>query len=207
LIQAVAFDYGGVISLPQEETDMEGLAALAGIEPALMRRIYWGKRSMYDQGLVKGGEFFRTILAGVGVFPDPECIKLLVDRDVQSWSRINPATEKLMSDVKAGGLRVGILSNMVREFLERNGDALSVFRIPDVKIFSCDVDAVKPEERIYRMLLDGLGCRAEELVFFDDLEANVAAARKLGIEGIVWKDPDQAREQLRLLGFKSPEAP
>jgi putative hydrolase of the HAD superfamily len=198
LIQAVAFDYGGVISLPQEEKDMERLAVLSGIEPALMRRVYWDKRSLYDQGLVTGEEFFTNILAGTGVSPDPELLKSLIDWDVQSWSRINPATEKLMEDIKAGGLKIGILSNMVREFLDRNRNILSFFKIPDVMIFSCDVDAVKPEERIYRMLLDGLGCKAEELVFFDDLEPNVSAAQKLGIDGIVWKGPDHAREQLRL---------
>jgi putative hydrolase of the HAD superfamily len=207
LIQAVAFDYGGVISLPQEEKDMEDLAALAGIEPALMRRIYWDNRPIYDQGLVSGEAYFKNILADVGVFPDSELIKSLVDRDVQGWSRINPATEKLMEELKAGGLKIGILSNMVKDFLDRNRNALHAFSIPHTLIFSCDVDAVKPEERIYRILLDRLGCKAEELVFFDDLEINVSAARKLGIEGIVWKDPDHAREQLCVLGFKNLEAP
>jgi putative hydrolase of the HAD superfamily len=207
LIQAVAFDYGGVISLPQEEKDMEGLAALAGIDAALMRRIYWDNRPIYDQGLVNGEEYFKNILADVGVFPDPELIRSLVDKDVQSWSRINPVTEKLMEELKAGGLKIGILSNMVKDFLDRNRNTLPVFTIPDTMVFSCDVDAVKPEERIYRILLDRLGCPAEELVFFDDLELNVSAARKLGIEGIVWKGADHAREQLQSLGFKDRGTP
>jgi putative hydrolase of the HAD superfamily len=202
LIQAAAFDYGGVISLPQDEKDMEDLAALAGIDTSLMRRIYWDNRPIYDQGLVNGEEYFKNILADVGVFPDPELLNSLVDRDVQSWSRINPATEKLMEELKAGGLKIGILSNMVKDFLDKNRNALPVFSIPDTLIFSCDVDAVKPEERIYRILLDRLGCKAEELVFFDDLEPNVSAARKLGIEGIIWQGVDHAREQLRSLGFK-----
>ncbi|MDR1931051.1 MAG: HAD family phosphatase [Treponema sp.] len=202
MITAIAFDYGGVISLPMRQEDMEDLAALAGIDAALMERIYWDNRPSYDQGLVDGEEYFRNGLAAVGVFLDDALIGALVDRDVESWSRVNPGTEQLLGDLKAAGMKIGVLSNMVRGFLDRKKNALPVFSIPDAVIFSCEVGAVKPEERIYRMLLEQLGCRAEELVFFDDVELNVEAARALGIEGLVWKDVNHAREELKSLGIQ-----
>jgi putative hydrolase of the HAD superfamily len=200
LVKAVAFDYGGVISLPMEESDMEDLAALAGVSASLMRRIYWDNRAICDQGLVGASEYFKNILADVGIFPDPRTIGLLVDRDVESWSRINPAAEKLMGDLKKAGFKTGILSNMIKAFLDKNRETMPVFKIPEAMIFSCDVDAVKPEEKIYRILLDRLGCEAGELVFFDDMEINVQAARKLGIEALVWENADMAGEQLKTLG-------
>jgi putative hydrolase of the HAD superfamily len=201
LVKAVAFDYGGVISWSMEEKDMEDIAALAGVGADLMKRIYWDNRIITDQGLVGAEEYFRNILADVGVFPDPHTISLLVNRDIESWSRINPATEKLMKDLKGAGFRIGILSNMIKAFLDKNRETMPVFKIPEAMIFSCDVNAVKPEEKIYRILLDRLGCEAGEMIFFDDVEINVEAARKLGIEAFVWKDADLAREQLKVLGI------
>jgi putative hydrolase of the HAD superfamily len=198
-IKAAAFDYGGVISYYQDKDAMKDLADLAGIDAALMGRIYWDNRPIYDQGLVTGADYFKNILADVGVFADPELIEKLITRDLASWSAVNPETEKLMNDVKKAGLKTAVLSNMVRDFADRVKETLPVFGIPDVIVFSCDVDAVKPEEKIYRILLEHLGCGAEELVFFDDVEANVEGARKLGITALPWKGPDEARKELAVL--------
>jgi putative hydrolase of the HAD superfamily len=198
-IKAVAFDYGGVISLPQDENAMRDLASIVGIDSALMRRIYWDNRQIYDRGLVSGSEYFKNILADVGVFPDGQAIEKMVLRDVTSWSRINAETERLMRDIKEAGLKVGILSNMVQPFLDTVRKNAPVFLIPDGSVFSCEVDTVKPERKIYELLLSVLGCEAGELVFFDDTEINVAAAEKLGIHAFLWQDATAARRELEVL--------
>ena len=41
---------------------------------------------------------------------------------------------------------------------------------------------VKPDRRIYEIVLERFGLRAEECVFFDDLEKNVEGAKAVGIE-------------------------
>ncbi len=50
------------------------------------------------------------------------------------------------------------------------------------------------EPEIYRNCLEGLGIRADEAVFFDDLERNITAAKKLGCHGFVWTGVDQAQK-------------
>jgi putative hydrolase of the HAD superfamily len=198
-VKAAAFDYGGVISYYQDGEAMKDMADLAGIDAALMRRIYWDKRPAYDQGLVDGAGYFKTILAGAGVFADPPLIEKLIRRDLASWSAVNPETEKLIGDLKKAGLKTAVLSNMVRDFVDRVKASLPVLALPDVAVYSCDVDAVKPEEKIYRILLSRLGCDPGELVFFDDVEANVEGARKLGITALSWKGPEEARRELGIL--------
>jgi putative hydrolase of the HAD superfamily len=198
-IKAVAFDYGGVISLPQDENAMRDLASIAGIDSILMGRIYWDNRQIYDRGLVNGKEYFKNILADVGIFPDDPAIEEMVSRDVKSWSRINAETERLMRDIKKAGLKVGILSNMVQPFLDTVRETIPVFLIPDGAVFSCEVDTVKPEKKIYELLLSALDCDADELVFFDDTEINVAAAEKLGIRAFLWHDTAAARRELEVL--------
>ena len=199
-IKAVAFDYGGVISFFQTEEAVKDMADLAGIDVDLMKRIYWDNRPIYDQGLVGGKEYFKNILADVGVFADSELLEKLLERDIESWSHVNPKTEQLMKELKQSGFKVAILSNIVQDFLDQLKKTLPVFDLPDAAVYSCEAGTVKPEEKIYRLLLSRLDCKAEELVFFDDKEANVEAARALGIQAFLWKGPEDARKDMEVLG-------
>ena len=61
----------------------------------------------------------------------------------------------------------------------------------DHMIASCDVKLIKPDPAIYTLALDRLELEAEECVFIDDREVNVNAARKLGINGIVFQSKSQ----------------
>jgi HAD superfamily hydrolase (TIGR01509 family) len=198
-IKAVCFDYGGVIAKFQSEEDMASLAALAGVEKTLMKRIYWDNRAIYDQGLVSGPEYYRKILAGVGVFPDEKTIDRIIEEDIRSWAVIDSGTERLMRDIKQAGFKLGILSNMIQPFIDWARKSIALFSLPDAGIYSCEVDSVKPEEKIYRLLLSALDCKAEELVFFDDLEVNIEGAQKLGISAFLWKGPEEARKKLKEL--------
>ena len=198
-IKAVAFDYGGVISFFQDNNAMNDMAVLAGIECSLMKKIYWDNRSIYDQGLVDGAGFFKSILADVGIFADHDLLERLIVRDIESWSHVNPATEALVLALKASGIKLGILSNMVQDFLDRIQNTLPVFSLMDTNVFSCEVGRIKPDKKIYEILLSQLNCKAEELVYFDDLELNVNAASALGIHAFLWNNAEEARNELNLL--------
>ena len=50
----------------------------------------------------------------------------------------------------------------------------------DGLFFSCDLGAMKPEAKFFRLVSEALGMRADELLFFDDVQANVDAARLAG---------------------------
>ena len=80
-ITAAAFDYGGVISLYQDKEAMKDMADIVGIDPFLFERIYWENRPILDQGLVEGIEFFKNILANVGVFADPDSLEKILCRE------------------------------------------------------------------------------------------------------------------------------
>ena len=77
---------------------------------------------------------------------------------------------------------------MPHDFLEIAGSSVELFGKADVPVFSCHVGAIKPEPAIYRVLIERLGCAPEEIVFFDDLERNVSAARALGIKAFLFTD-------------------
>ena len=49
---------------------------------------------------------------------------------------------------------------------------------------SARVNCRKPEEQIYRIMLERLGLQAEETVLLDDLRSNIETAKSLGMQGI-----------------------
>ena len=58
---------------------------------------------------------------------------------------------------------------------------------------------VKPEPRIYHILLDRYNLKPEESIFIDDKEANIATARRLGMHGIVFKSAADTAHQINVL--------
>lgn len=60
---------------------------------------------------------------------------------------------------------------------------------------------MKPDPRIFRILLERNRIAAESAVFIDDVERNAAAATRLGIHGIHFRSPAQLRIELAAVGL------
>jgi 2-haloacid dehalogenase len=60
---------------------------------------------------------------------------------------------------------------------------------------------VKPDPRIYTLLLTRHGVDPKRAVYIDDVRANAEAATALGIHGIHFRSPDQLRGKLRSIGL------
>ncbi|WP_010258191.1 HAD family hydrolase [Treponema primitia] len=201
MIRGVVFDYGKVISFPPEDRVMEKMAALAGMDIEKFETLLWPYRAEYDRGTISGLEYYRFFLSKGGVSLDDETLRKIHALDLESWSRINADTVRLMEDIKNAGYKLGILSNMPHDFLAIARERYPVFSLPHGGIFSCESASIKPEEKIYRDLFAALSLEPEELVFFDDMPVNIDKACSLGMRGFVWQDPDIARETLRGLSI------
>jgi FMN phosphatase YigB (HAD superfamily) len=78
---------------------------------------------------------------------------------------------------------------------------------PAKRIYSCAVGISKPDPLIYREALRACKAEAAEAVYIDDLEANVEAARKLGLQGIRFNSTGQLLQDLRTWGVEIPVSP
>jgi putative hydrolase of the HAD superfamily len=97
------------------------------------------------------------------------------------------------------GLRLGILTNNVREWEPLWRPKLPIDEIFDDVVDSAFVGMRKPEPEIYALALERLGASAEECAFVDDIEVNVTAARELGLHGIHFHDTAQAIAEIEAL--------
>jgi FMN phosphatase YigB (HAD superfamily) len=62
----------------------------------------------------------------------------------------------------------------------------------DLIIYSHEEGIAKPDRRIYELTCERLGVQAAEIVFLDDVEANVAAARAFGMQAILFRETKEA---------------
>jgi putative hydrolase of the HAD superfamily len=199
-IKAVVFDYGKVICLPPSAENREALLALTRLPAARLEELEQKHRIEYDRGTCDGRTYYKTLLEEAGIFLEDPVLEKLARLDCEGWKQIDPGTATLMRDVKKLGLTLGILSNMPREFLTWARVHIPILGEAGVAVFSCEVNAVKPEPRIYEILRDRLGCEFGEIAFFDDVPVNAAKAEELGIRAFLWKNSAEARELLRQAG-------
>ncbi len=86
--------------------------------------------------------------------------------------------------LKEKGYGIYILSNYSQELFEKHTKDAPFISLADGVVVSYQIHITKPDEKIYRYLLDKYNLKAEECIFFDNREENTEAARKLGIEAI-----------------------
>ena len=96
------------------------------------------------------------------------------------------ATVDLLPKVKERGYGLYYLSNYHNELRNYILKEYQFFSLFDGGVFSCDVNMIKPSSEIYRYLLEKYQLDPSKCLFFDDLEENVAAAKKEGINGILF---------------------
>ena len=113
---------------------------------------------------------------------------------------IRPVARRLVADARAGGLRLGVLTNDLAAF---HGDGplgdLSALGDVDVLVDGSVTGILKPDPRSYAAAIDGLGVAPGEIVFVDDMPWNVEGGRAAGLHAVqlALRDPDAAFTQAR----------
>jgi putative hydrolase of the HAD superfamily len=208
--RTVIFDYGEVISLTPSDADRAVIAGLAGvdggagvdagagIDAGRFWRAYWSHRDGLDQGTAGVVAYWRAIADEVGARWDEARVHELWTADFRSWLSVNPATIEVVSDLRAGGTRLALLSNAGPDFASyfRHGPLGDFFPACYV---SGELGLLKPGPEIYRHVLADLKITAAEAIFIDNRESNVAGAEAVGIAGHVFTDADALRTFLTAL--------
>ena len=88
------------------------------------------------------------------------------------------------------------LTNWSMETFPIARQRFKVLQLIDDYVVSGAEGFVKPDHRLFQILLDRFGLRAEECVFIDDNAANVASACEMGFNGIVFEGADNLRKKL-----------
>lgn len=200
-VEAVVFDYGGVLTTPVRDSIAAWLDA-DGIDPQSFSRTLkaWLSRDApagtpvhrLETGELSAAEFGSLLAAElVRHDGDPVAAEGIVDR-LFAGMRTDPVMFDLVAELRGLGLRTALLSNSWGNTYARERIA-AVF---DEVVISGKVGLRKPQPEIYRLVLEGIGVRPEHAVFVDDAEPNLAGARAVGLRTVLHSDPAATRASL-----------
>lgn len=199
-IEAGIFDVGGVLISNQMAHVWRDVRETLQLEETVFRTAWRELGAALGAGQVEEADFWRGFLERTGAKGTLPEESLFVREYGRRWSVHQPVLD-LVVRLKELGLKTAVLSNTITAHVTHNRER-GLYAPFDVLVFSNEVGMSKPDEAIYRHTLDRLGLaeRPEAAFFVDDLEENVAAARALGMRGILFTDPAQLMEEVRALG-------
>jgi putative hydrolase of the HAD superfamily len=193
MARAIVFDLFGVIASTQTPEDVRAIERTAGVPAEPFWEAYWALRKPYDAGQ-PATEYWAGVADRIGTRFSAETVRALVAADMESWTNVDAVMVDLVGELAAEGRTLGLLSNIVADlvpiFEARHGDWLRHFA---TLAYSCRIGVAKPDRRAFEIVADRLGVAPRECLFVDDNEANVLAARELGMRAEVFRDRDQVR--------------
>ncbi|MBB1286103.1 HAD family phosphatase [Flavisolibacter sp. BT320] len=126
-----------------------------------------------------------------------EAILAFYDRWEEMFAGAIEGTVEILKEVKEKGYRVYALSNYNAELYQRTVHDFPFLDWFDGKIISSEAKMKKPDDNIYRLLFERFAIDPERAIFIDDLAANIAAANRLGLQGILFTTPEALRKELQ----------
>jgi HAD superfamily hydrolase (TIGR01509 family) len=200
MIKSVISDLGKVIIFFDNHIFFKKIARYSLLsEDEIVAKVYENLEllKLFDTGKVSPDEFYGRAKALLQTEIDQEAFYSLYN-DVFSLNL--PVLETLKS--LRPDLRLVLCSNTD---VERFGFIRKFF--PEILFFddyvlSYEVGVMKPHPRIYEVAIEKAAAKAEECVFIDDREENIAAARELRLETILLAPDTELERELRLKGIQ-----
>ena len=112
-----------------------------------------------------------------------------------------PGMYELVKELKDKGYRIYGLTNWSSETFYTICDDFPVFSLLDGKVVSGDEKVIKPDPKIFNILLERFSLCPKDCIFIDDNMTNVNAAKALGIGGVQFESESQLRSYFESEGI------
>ena len=199
-IRAIISDIGRVIVGVDVSRAMQGLSTSIPLSPKEIWSAIEKDPRFVDlqDGRITARDWHLHIVRRLGG-------NLTYDQFTQAWNAAL-LPETLQPDSLWAGLskkyRLSLLSNTDPIHVAHMESTFTFFKYFPVRIYSCVVGSSKPNPVIYQDALRATKVKANEAVYIDDLEENVAAAKSLGMIGVHCAVPANLVESLKYAGVE-----
>jgi 2-haloacid dehalogenase len=198
-MKAVVFDIGGVLV---DWNPRYLYRKLLPDEPAVERFLAEVCTPEWNAEQDRGRPWAEAVAQLTARFPGHAA---LISAYHQRWGEMVAGaldgTVAVLRDLREAGVPLYALTNFSAEKFAQTRARFGFLDWFDGIVVSGEERLVKPDPRIYRLLLDRYDLPPELTVYVDDLPANVEAARPLGLTGLRFTDPDRLRSDLSTLGL------
>ncbi len=195
-IKAIIFDFGNVLLkwdprniyqhfFPHDPEAME----------RFLREVNFADWNLQQD---KGRPFAEGVAILSQQFPQySHLIQAFQDHWIDSVGEPVAGTINIMKQLKQAGYQIYGLSNWSAETFPHMRRKHDFFNLLDDMVISGEVGHVKPNPKIFHILLDKIGRSAEECLFIDDALPNIRQAQKMGFVVIHFQSPEQLETSLR----------
>ncbi len=194
-IRAVVFDIGGVLEITPPTGWVERWEARLGLPAGgLVARLgeVWRAGSV---GSISAAEAERRTGELLGL-DRAQIDAFMADLWEEYLGTLNTELTAFFASLRPR-YRTAILSNSFAGAREQEQARYGFGDLCDLIVYSHEEGMQKPERRFYELVCERLGVPPAEVVFLDDVEVCVAAARELGMHAILFRDTAQAIADLQ----------
>ena len=187
MIKNIIFDLGGVVIDLERNKAVEALGRLGLEDPSSLLGEYEQKGPflMLETGEISASELYDILL--------PHCKKGTTCTDirdaVEEFLRELPIERlKMLETLRTKGSRIYVLSNtnpiMYNHWIDNafRNDGKSINDYFDGIVTSYQEKMCKPNPEIFKRVISRYGLKPEETLMLDDSEANVNAAKSVGLQ-------------------------
>ena len=152
-----------------------------------------GTVNRYEEGLLSSEEFFLEVRKRYDLAIEFEDFS-------EIWNNIfwdSPEVNEIIMYLKAKGYPIYLLSNTNELHFSYVIDRFPIVHVLDEWILSFEVGAKKPDKRIYDAIFGKTDVDRTKILYIDDIDAYVSAARSYGMQGLVYRNPGDLWNVLR----------
>ncbi len=192
-MKAVLFDMGRVLVHYDHQTTMASTAALWDVPLAALRDVMQEVGDALGIGDMDAEAFHKFLSTRFGLATQFEPFLAAFGAGIQ---RDEAALAYALSLQARPGVTVAVISNTNDAHVRWLDELVPELQEFDLVMMSNEVGLAKPDPAIFETALELLELAPQQTIFVDDSAANVAAARALGMAGIVHTDWAETRPQL-----------
>ena len=185
-LQAVIFDYGGVLRGDSRE-DWDTVDVASGVPPGSLWAAWHDipEYRLSREGAIDGGVFrtaiHRALIPVAGDAPRAESVLAALEARLAGMPALDANMRSLLDRLRAGRLvKLGLLSNAGRGWTERFRTRGIADLFDDV-VVSGDVGVAKPDPAVFRLAAARLGVPPAPCLMIDDRPQHLRGAESTGM--------------------------
>ncbi|HTT52328.1 MAG TPA: HAD family phosphatase [Streptosporangiaceae bacterium] len=196
-IKAVAFDIGGVLEITQPGSLAPTWEPVLGLRPGELAQRLAGVSAAGAVGAISEPQAGQRMAEILGLDAS-QSRAFLADLWDEYLGTLNTELAAYFGRLRPR-YRTAIISNSFVGARDREQRRYGLGDLADLIVYSHEAGVCKPDPRIYQLACRGLGVRAADMVFLDDVPEFVEAARQAGLHAVLFRDTGQAIADIQAL--------
>jgi epoxide hydrolase-like predicted phosphatase len=196
-IRAVVFDIGGVLEITPGTDMMQKWETLLHLQPGeFVERLSsaWGSGALEERS---EEDLQKSVRDATGM-NQAQVEAFVHDFWEEYLGTLNIELATYFSSLRPR-YKTALLSNSFTGARSREQERYHFDEMADLIIYSHEEGIAKPDRRIFELTCERLDVQPEDVIFLDDAEQNVAAAREFGMYAILFRETTQALDDIQAI--------